>query len=203
MMERPPKKFLFCSARHARVKFAPLITRHAFTLVELLVVIAIIGLLSSVAVVALSNSRTNARDTKRIADLRQIRLALSMYYNDNGFYPPSGCGYDCNGYTVSYDSSWTTLATALSPYLANLPKDPVNSACPPWTTTSACYSYAYGNVGRTIYPATYDLVTRLETPNHPERCGVKNWKFAKGAFGTELNWCPSYPNELYEFPAAD
>ena len=58
-----------------------------FTLLELLVVIAIIGLLSTLAVVALGNARMKARDAKRISDLKQVSAALELYYDDNGHYP--------------------------------------------------------------------------------------------------------------------
>jgi prepilin-type N-terminal cleavage/methylation domain-containing protein len=179
--------------------------RTAFTLVELLVVIAIIGLLSTIAVVALNGARLNSRDTKRIADLKQIRLALSLYYDANGYYPPSGCGYDCNGYLYSYDSSWDTLTSALAPYMAKPPKDPINSACPPWSATP-CYSYAYGNVGRNTYPISYDLSARLESTSNPERCELRGWRFARGC-GLEQYWCTAfggaYNNQMYEVPSAD
>ncbi len=58
-----------------------------FTLVELLVVISIIGLLSTLAVVALGSARERARDAKRIADVKQIQTALELFYNDNNAYP--------------------------------------------------------------------------------------------------------------------
>lgn len=58
----------------------------AFTLIELLVVIAIIGILSSVVLASLSGARESARDTRRKQDLRQIRTALEMYYNEHGTY---------------------------------------------------------------------------------------------------------------------
>ena len=63
--------------------------KPAFTLIELLVVIAIIGILSTLAVVSLTNARQSARDTKRLADVKQIQTALELYYNDTGSYPSS------------------------------------------------------------------------------------------------------------------
>jgi prepilin-type N-terminal cleavage/methylation domain-containing protein len=182
-------------------------TRRAFTLVELLVVIAIIGLLSTVAVVATNSARIKSRDTKRIADLKQIQLALSLYYDDKGYYPPSPAGYDLNGYYNSYDADWNTssFAVALSPYLHPLPVDPINSACPPWNNT--CYSYSYGNVGRYAFPVTYDLATRLEGTDNPQRCGVRDWKWGLGIYGVQQHWCVNfggaYSNQMYEITESD
>ena len=65
----------------------PRLKSGGFTLIELLVVIAIIGILSTLAVIALGNARTKARDTRRVADLKQISTALELYYSDNGSYP--------------------------------------------------------------------------------------------------------------------
>jgi general secretion pathway protein G len=58
-----------------------------FTLVELLVVIAIIGLLSTLAVVALGSARSRARDARRISDIKQVQTALELYFADQGVYP--------------------------------------------------------------------------------------------------------------------
>ncbi len=62
---------------------------NAFTLVELLIVIAIIGILVTLIVLSLQNVRRNSRDIKRIADIKQLQLALELYISDNGFYPPN------------------------------------------------------------------------------------------------------------------
>lgn len=61
--------------------------KPAFTLIELLVVIAIIGILATLGVVALQSARKNARDAKRIADIKQIQTALELYFNNTGQYP--------------------------------------------------------------------------------------------------------------------
>ena len=58
-----------------------------FTLIELLVVISIIGLLTTLAVVALNSARQKARDAKRVADIKQIQTALELFYNDQSGYP--------------------------------------------------------------------------------------------------------------------
>jgi prepilin-type N-terminal cleavage/methylation domain-containing protein len=63
-----------------------------FTLIELLVVIAIIGLLSTLAVVALNSARQKSRDAKRVADIKQIQTALELYFADQNSYPSHGAG---------------------------------------------------------------------------------------------------------------
>jgi len=168
--------------------------KTGFTLIELLLVIAIIGLLLTGSMYAINQGRQKSRDTKRIADLSTIAKALELYLQENGYYPPTGCGYDCNGYRQSYDSSWDVLAAELEPYLgSSLPIDPINTACHPWTNDD-CYSYAYGNVGRDTYGNTYDLTTHLETPGHPESCGKKNYYYAF----SDIPWCGPYSDQIYE-----
>jgi len=62
-------------------------SKKGFTLIELLVVIAIIGLLATLAVVALNNARAKSRDAKRVSDIKQVQTALELYYSDQGGYP--------------------------------------------------------------------------------------------------------------------
>lgn len=58
-----------------------------FSLIELLVVIAIIGILTAIIITSISNSRSKAKDAKRISDIAQIQLALEQYYDKNKSYP--------------------------------------------------------------------------------------------------------------------
>jgi len=98
-------------------------TSKGFTLIELLVVISIIGFLSTLAVVSLKNAREKARDTARLADLRQIKNAMEMYYNDYRGYPSA----TYNG-KIGIGGSLDTL---LKPYLPKMPVDPSGASDSP------------------------------------------------------------------------
>ncbi len=61
-----------------------------FTLIELLVVIAIGLILMSVIIGSLSDSRARARDSKKISELKNVELALALYFDKNKAYPNEG-----------------------------------------------------------------------------------------------------------------
>lgn len=100
--------------------------KKGFTLIELLVVIAIIGLLSTLAVVALSSAREKARDSKRLSDLKQIQTALELYYTDNNAYPSlsststlGSANFDC------LDGGGIVASCSTAPtYMGLIPADP-------------------------------------------------------------------------------
>jgi prepilin-type N-terminal cleavage/methylation domain-containing protein len=55
--------------------------RH-FSLIELLVVISIIGILTAIILPALSGSKKAAEKTKNASRVRQIAMAVELYYSD-------------------------------------------------------------------------------------------------------------------------
>ncbi len=61
--------------------------KKGFTLIELLVVIAIIGILASIVLASLNSARRKSRDARRIADIKQIQLALEFYFDATRAYP--------------------------------------------------------------------------------------------------------------------
>ncbi len=79
-----------------------------FTLIELLVVIAIIGILSAVVLASLNSARQKGRDAKRVADMKNLQLALELYYDDNNStYPTTLAPLVTGGYVpnVAVDPS--------------------------------------------------------------------------------------------------
>ena len=93
--------------------------KRGFTLIELLVVISIIGMLSSIVLASLNRARMKARDAKRKTDLHALRLAVQLYYDDNGTFPDDAhtAGGD---WQVGYKNQ-------MAPYISNLPIDPLEN----------------------------------------------------------------------------
>jgi len=89
--------------------------QKGFTLIELLVVIAIIGLLSTLAVVALNNARQKSRDAKRVSDIKQIQTALELFYTDNNSYATS---------TGTFVISGGSIASGTNIYMSKVPDNP-------------------------------------------------------------------------------
>lgn len=76
-----------------------------FTLIELLVVIAIIGILASIVLASLNSARRKSRDARRVADIKQLQLALELYYDANSSAYPGALSALAPTYipTVSID----------------------------------------------------------------------------------------------------
>ena len=68
---------------------------RGFTLIELLVVISIIGMLSSVVLVSLNQTREKARRTGIVQQMRSLVNAAETYRLDHGDYGTSVAGF-CN-----------------------------------------------------------------------------------------------------------
>lgn len=139
--------------QHFWSKLAGQRVRHAagFTLIELLTVIAIIALLAAIILASLNTARQKSRDGKRVADIKTIELALSLYYNDNSKYPAN-----------IYASSG-----GLAPvYIPVVPLDPnaqstvTQATCGTTPTTAGCYGYAAGGSGSSC--SSFHLWATLE-----------------------------------------
>src|SRR3989344_6336046 len=85
--------------------------RKGFTLIELLVVIAIIGILSAVVIASMSGARSKGRDAKRIADTKQLQLALQLFYDAKSTYPTLGGNIDVSAATNLFPDYITVRPT--------------------------------------------------------------------------------------------
>lgn len=126
--------------------FSKTFLHKGFTLIELLVVIAIISLIVAISLFGIQNARKTSRDTKRRADLEQIRSALELYKADCGSYPAT----ISQGDTIK--GSGSTASCALSnTYIQIVPSDPL---------PSQKYSYTLDGSDSN----KYYLCTSLENP---------------------------------------
>lgn len=148
--------------------------KRGFTLIELLVVIAIIGILSSVVLASLNSARQKSRDARRISDVKQLQLALELYFDSNSQYP---------------------AGTALTPltagdFIASLPIDPLNSGA---------YVYTYqarasdGTACSTAPCTGYVIKSTLEQAGHSALTTDEDGSVAGVACGTsgatEVEYC--------------
>jgi len=122
--------------------------KKGFTLIELLVVIAIIGLLSTLAVVALGSAREKARDSKRLSDLKQVQTALELYYTDNNGYPTASSVTLGSGNYACLNAGGFASSSCPSAYMGQVPADPGPTA------------YVYTSAAST----TYSITATLEGP---------------------------------------
>lgn len=134
--------------------------KRGFTLIELLVVIAIIGVLAGVVLTSLGTARSKARDTQKIANLKNIQLALELYADSNasGAYPAAvttASGAVCYG-----------LNTLVTTYMPVVPGDNAALTCD--------YKYSYDSAAK-----KYHIGVALETAH--SILGTDNGRDSTGA----------------------
>jgi uncharacterized protein (TIGR02145 family)/prepilin-type N-terminal cleavage/methylation domain-containing protein len=131
--------------------------KKAFTLIELLVVIAIIGILATIAVVALQQARQSARDSKRIADIKQIQTALELYYNYNSEYPTEITNNQIADATTVYMEIFPTAPT------------PADGTC---DTDTNQYVYTVTGTENSSYTLSFCLGSQTGGLAHGNKCAT-------------------------------
>ncbi|HTM68426.1 MAG TPA: type II secretion system protein [Candidatus Binatia bacterium] len=124
---------------------------RGFTLIELLVVIAIIGILATIAVVALGDARGKSRDTKRASDAQSINTALALYYADTNGYPAdTGVVLGVGNFKALCTGGWkAACAMGDTVYMGIVPAapNPPDGGC---TSGQNDYTYTYGSGGYSV-----------------------------------------------------
>lgn len=143
-----------------------------FTLIELLVVIAIIGVLASIVLASLNSARRKSRDARRITDIKQIQLALELFFDGQGNQYPLG-STTCS-LTVAYGLE--TLST--NGYIPQIPRDPLSGST---DATSICYRFASGVPTGGSTRTTYHLAAQLEDSANPAFSGDKDCNSTTGS----------------------
>lgn len=113
------------------------IKKSGFTILEIIVAVAIIGILASIVILNTQSAKFKARDTQRISDLQQVRVALRTYRDAESTAYPSGNGspnYD-NGIEIGTGSS--AIDTLIAPYVSATVKDPMSG--------TSGYAYYYNS----------------------------------------------------------
>jgi len=147
---------------------------QGFTLIELLVVIAIIGILASVVLASLSDSRAAARDAARMSEAKQLQTALELYRNNTGGYPCYNPSPNCvNGGAV--DGASVTAALARTAASVDTPQElaimtALNFTPTTGSTFSDGISYILRNTGGGINQGdrtSYSIRVRFESKVFP------------------------------------
>lgn len=140
---------------------------RGFTLIELLVVIAIIGLLASTVLVSLSNVRSNARDSQRLTQARELMKALEVYRTKNGEYPCSGTAIVCvtgaNDYSLRAFLIRPVMYAYRSPIETTLRASFYAPASDPYGYT-LIYRIRSVSASNQADPTSYTIVVGLENP---------------------------------------
>jgi len=145
-------------------------------MIELLIVVATIGILGAMAIFAAKLQIAKGRDARRKSDLAKIQKALEDYMNDHGCYP--------NPSEIVDDEKSKICQKNFSPYLAQLPCDPINS---PYFN----YFYSY-NAAETSCKSWYKIYARLEYTKDPiikkVKCGGEAAGCPGGGCGPGCNY---------------
>lgn len=152
--------------------------KNGFTLIELLVVIAIIGILSTIVAVSVSAARAKGRDAQRVAQIREVRVALEVFAPPGSSYPTTAGAWNNS---ITQGLAWIPTTDSSLKKLA-VP-DPLN-------TTSGEYAYYYISDGNNY---CIQLSQEGDCSASPYYAGVSSGS-CKLRLGSSASYCTSAPS---------
>ncbi len=163
--------------------------KKAFTLVELLVVVAIISLLILGVSAYVTKIRAKARDAQRLAHIHQIITAIEMYHTKYGSYPNFSA--QCIVPQDEFPGDSDDLEDALSPFLNEIPKDPLlNCTCDSGCNSSDFFFYAYDPNVSDCGSGPAVSINKFETQEYKNLYGRKSTDQGDMNIGNaDFNWC--------------
>lgn len=85
---------VYCNALFFVIQAVPFIREAqgwvVIGITAVITAVVVFGILSTIAVVALNSAREKSRDSRRVADIKQIQVALELYFADQAQYPVKG-----------------------------------------------------------------------------------------------------------------
>lgn len=150
-----------------------------YTMIEILIVVSIIGFVVAAALYAINASRVRARDTRRLADMKQVQLALNVYYDQNGNFPSPDIGDGCGGWDAG-NQTFQLLTNRLAGVMNNPPNDMTATDCNGYRY----YRYSAGSYGCDVSKGAYYVLGVIDMENsgrpHPDSpgwsCSGRNWQ---------------------------
>lgn len=135
--------------------------KKGFTLIELLVVIAIIIILAAILLPYIINRVEESRISRMAGEIRSLKTAMLLYYNDLSVFPDSWDDLVSNGPT---NPRWK------GPYIEKIPNSnsQVWTQASPWKTDfRILVQYSTTNIyfaGQTQYPFTKAVALEVKNP---------------------------------------
>jgi type II secretion system protein G len=172
--------------------------KNGFTLIELLVVIFIIGILMAILMPSLSRAREQAKIVAVNAELRQIGIALEMYFEDNRKFPPTQA--DCMGGKLTDHLYQLPEVLAAGKYL------PSTSSSNPMSTImedrfNRGHTYKYRSVGEIIKDRakiSKYIAAKLWIPNNfPQNSSIEP---SEGQARPDRDECDRYSEDFASLP---
>lgn len=152
-------------------------SKRGFTLIEMVVVISVLAILSGVIVPRVSDHQREARDARRLADIKTIRNAVEQFHMDRGEFPQAEANRFMGQWEVSSDDHFIDVLQEEG-YLERAFRDPLNNES---------YHYRYFVYDEGAYgcqsPGAYFVlgIRNFESSEFAKqnrgffKCGTRNW----------------------------